>query len=48
MAALRKAWEQATELRGLWEKANSPTREWFLGAVWFERVEAEPDKAEPD
>ncbi len=41
VAALRRAWEQATELRGLWEKADSPTREWFLGAVWSERDEGD-------
>ena len=40
-AALRKAWEGAKALRGLWETADDRTREWFVGAVLFD-----PD--EPD
>ena len=40
-AALRKAWEKATALRGLWEAADNRTREWFMGAVWFDLNEAD-------
>jgi ParB-like chromosome segregation protein Spo0J len=39
-AALRKAWEGAKSLRGLWENADNRTREWFVGAVLFESNEA--------
>jgi ParB-like chromosome segregation protein Spo0J len=46
MAQLRKAWEQATELRSLWQRADSRTRECFIGAVWFELAEADRTKAE--
>ncbi|MBV9286400.1 MAG: hypothetical protein JO288_01015 [Hyphomicrobiales bacterium] len=38
--ALRKAWEGAKALRGLWETADGRTREWFVGAVLFETDEA--------
>jgi ParB-like chromosome segregation protein Spo0J len=40
-AALRKAWEKATDLRRLWEAADSSTKEWFMGVVWFDPNEAE-------
>jgi hypothetical protein len=40
-AALRKAWEKATALRRLWEAADNRTREWFMGAVWFDLNEAD-------
>ena len=39
-AALRKAWEGAKALRGLWETADGTTKEWFVGAVLFESDEA--------
>jgi len=39
-AALRKAWEGAKALRGLWETADDRTKEWFVGAVLFEAGEA--------
>ena len=39
-AELRKAWEGAKALRGLWETADDRTREWFVGAVLFESDEA--------
>jgi ParB-like chromosome segregation protein Spo0J len=42
--ALRKAWEKATALRRLWEAADNNTREWFMGAVWFDLDEADPRK----
>ncbi len=35
-AALRKAWEGAKALRGLWETADDGTKEWFLGAILFD------------
>jgi ParB-like chromosome segregation protein Spo0J len=35
-AALRKAWDGAKALRGLWETADDRTKEWFVGAVLFE------------
>jgi hypothetical protein len=35
-AALRKAWEGAKALRGLWEAADDQTKEWFLGAILFD------------
>ncbi len=35
-AALRKAWEGAKGLRGLWQTADAGTKEWFVGAVLFE------------
>jgi len=38
--ALRKAWEKATALRRLWEAADNRTKEWFMGAVWFDLDEA--------
>lgn len=38
--ALRKAWEKATAFRRLWDAADSSTREWFMGVVWFD--EADP------
>jgi len=38
--AMRKAWEAAKALRGLWETADEKTREWFVGAVLFETDEA--------
>jgi ParB-like chromosome segregation protein Spo0J len=45
-AALRKAWEGAKALRGLWEKADDKTKEWFVGAVLFDPDEAnEADRA---
>jgi ParB-like chromosome segregation protein Spo0J len=45
-AALRKAWEGAKALRGLWETADDRTKEWFVGAVLFEFDEAaEADRA---
>jgi hypothetical protein len=47
MAQLRMAWEQATELRSLWQKTDSRTREWFIGAVWFELAEADRAKSKP-
>jgi ParB-like chromosome segregation protein Spo0J len=43
-AALRKAWEKATALRRLWEAADNGTREWFMGAVWFDLNEADHRK----
>jgi ParB-like chromosome segregation protein Spo0J len=39
-AALRKAWEGAKGLRGLWETADDRTKEWFVGAVLFDSDEA--------
>ncbi len=39
-AALRKAWEGAEALRGLWVTADDRTKEWFVGAVLFESDEA--------
>jgi ParB-like chromosome segregation protein Spo0J len=39
-ASLRKAWEGAKALRGLWKSADDRTREWFVGAVLFESDEA--------
>jgi ParB-like chromosome segregation protein Spo0J len=39
-AALRKAWEGAKALRGLWETADNRTREWFVGAVLFDLEDA--------
>ncbi len=39
-AALRKAWEVAKALRGLWETADDRTREWFVNAVLLESDEA--------
>jgi ParB-like chromosome segregation protein Spo0J len=39
-AALRKAWEGAKALRGLWDTADDRTKEWFVGAVLFEFDEA--------
>jgi hypothetical protein len=35
-AALRKAWEGANALRGLWDTADDRTKEWFVGAVLFD------------
>jgi hypothetical protein len=40
-AALRKAWEGAKALRGLWETADDTTKEWFVGAVLFEPDEVD-------
>jgi hypothetical protein len=34
--ALRKAWQGAKALRGLWETADDRTKEWFVDAVLFE------------
>jgi hypothetical protein len=34
-AALRKAWESAKGLRGLWETTDERTKEWFVGVVLF-------------
>ena len=34
--ALRKAWEGAKALRGMWRNADDRTREWFVGAVLFD------------
>ncbi len=39
-AALRKAWESAKALRGLWETADDGTREWFVSAVLLDSDEA--------
>jgi ParB-like chromosome segregation protein Spo0J len=39
-AALRKAWEGANALRGLWDTADDRTKEWFVGAVLFDSDEA--------
>jgi hypothetical protein len=39
-AALRKAWEGAKALRGLWQTSDVRTKEWFIGAVLFEFDEA--------
>ena len=39
-AALRKAWEGAKALRGLWETADDRTKQWFVGAVLLESDEA--------
>jgi ParB-like chromosome segregation protein Spo0J len=39
-AALRKAWEAAKGLRGLWKTADDGTKEWFVGAVLFDSDEA--------
>jgi hypothetical protein len=45
--ALRKAWEGAKALRGLWGTADGRTKEWFVGAVLFEFDEAsETDQAQ--
>jgi ParB-like chromosome segregation protein Spo0J len=41
-AALRKAWEAAKGLRGLWETVDDGTKEWFVGAVLFDSDEGEP------
>jgi ParB-like chromosome segregation protein Spo0J len=42
-AALRKAWEGAKALRGLWKTADDKTKEWFLGAILFDsEVPGEP------
>jgi ParB-like chromosome segregation protein Spo0J len=38
-AALRRAWEGAKGLRGLWRTADGRTREWFIDAVLFESNE---------
>jgi ParB-like chromosome segregation protein Spo0J len=38
--ALRKAWEGAKALRGLWSTADDRTKEWFVGAVLLDRDEA--------
>jgi len=38
-AALRKAWEAAKGLRGLWETVDDGTKEWFVGAVLFDSDE---------
>jgi hypothetical protein len=38
-AALRKAWDAAKALRGLWEMADDGTKEWFVGAVLFDSDE---------
>jgi hypothetical protein len=38
--ALRKAWEAAKALRGLWKTADDRTKEWFVGAVLFDWDEA--------
>jgi hypothetical protein len=40
-AALRKAWEGAKALRGLWETVDDATREWFVGAILFESDETD-------
>ena len=45
-AALRKAWEGAKALRGLWETADHGTKEWFVGSVLFEFDEADRAEAE--
>src|SRR5208282_1814890 len=48
-AALRKAWEGAKALRGLWETADDRTKERFVGAVLLEfdeAAEAEPGQVE--
>ena len=45
-AALRKAWEGAKALRGLWQTADDRTREWFVGAVLFDAAEAAEGDAE--
>jgi ParB-like chromosome segregation protein Spo0J len=43
-AALRKAWEAAKALRGIWDTADDRTKEWFIGSVLFDSDEAgEPD-----
>jgi ParB-like chromosome segregation protein Spo0J len=34
--ALRKAWEGAKALRGLWKTADDRTKEWFVDAVLFD------------
>jgi ParB-like chromosome segregation protein Spo0J len=39
-AALRKAWEGANALRGLWDTADDRTKEWFVGTVLFDSDEA--------
>ena len=39
-AALRKAWESAKALRGLWQTTDAVTKEWFVGEVLFEFDEA--------
>jgi ParB-like chromosome segregation protein Spo0J len=41
-AALRKAWEGAKGLRGLWQTADDRTKEWFIDAILFESDE--PDE----
>jgi hypothetical protein len=38
-AALRKAWEGAKGLRGLWLTADDRTKEWFIDAILFESDE---------
>jgi hypothetical protein len=43
-AALRKAWEGAKALRGLWETVDDATKDWFVGAILFESDES--DEAE--
>ena len=40
LVALRKAWEGAKALRGLWERADGRTKEWFVGAVLLKTDEA--------
>jgi hypothetical protein len=37
--ALRKAWQGAKALRGLWATADEKTKEWFVGAVLLEAEE---------
>ncbi len=47
--ALRKAWEGAKALRGLWETADDRTKEWFVGAVLLESDEAaEADRGQAE
>jgi ParB-like chromosome segregation protein Spo0J len=40
-AALRKAWEGAKALRGLWETVDDATKDWFVGAILFESDETD-------
>jgi ParB-like chromosome segregation protein Spo0J len=47
-AALRKAWDGAKALRGLWKTADGRTKEWFVGAVLFESEEARELQAAVD
>ena len=36
LLSLRKAWEGAKALRGLWKTADATTKEWYVGAVLLE------------